>query len=132
MRMQCPHALKSHLPGPTDPALGKHYESDKPSHSCVSSIAGPEATAPPQFFSMIRPTTLPARSLSIRSGRGNYGAGLHPVMPSGYDLRPHIPVFGGRFPVQREGIELVGEEDFGKSLIARAKADTRARRQVDP
>src|SRR5215207_3279044 len=52
--------------------------------------------------------------------------------PSGYDLRPHIPVFRGRLPVQREGIELVGEEDFGKSLIARAEANTRARRQVRP
>ena len=54
------------------------------------------------------------------------------LKPSGYALRPHIPVFGGRLPVHREGIELVGEEDFGKSLITRAKANTRARRQVDP
>lgn len=38
--------------------------------------------------------------------------------PSGYDLPPHIPVIGARFPVQREGIEHVGEEDLGKSLIA--------------
>ncbi len=53
------------------------------------------------------------------------------AMPSGA-LPPHIPVLGGRFSMQREGIELVGEEDFGKSLIARAKADTRTRRQVDP
>ena len=33
--------------------------------------------------------------------------------------------------MQREGIELVGEEDFGKSLITRAKSNIRARRQVD-
>ena len=33
--------------------------------------------------------------------------------------------------MQREGIELVGEEDFGKSLITRAKSNIRARGQVD-
>jgi hypothetical protein len=57
---------------------------------------------------------------------------LRPTRPSGYVLRPRIPVIGGRFPVQSEGIELVGEEDFGKSLITRAKSNIRARHQVDP
>jgi hypothetical protein len=60
------------------------------------------------------------------------GGGTVTEIALGYDLGPHIPVFGGRFPVQREGIELVGEEDFGKSLITRAKSHIRARRQVDP
>src|SRR5262249_48254916 len=46
--------------------------------------------------------------------------------------RLHEPVVRLRFPVQREGIELVGEEDLGKSLIAGPEANARARRRVDP
>jgi len=57
---------------------------------------------------------------------------LRSITPSGYVLRPHIPVIGSRFPVERKRIEMVGEEDFGKSPITRAKSNICAWRQIDP
>jgi hypothetical protein len=53
------------------------------------------------------------------------------INASAYILRSHEPISRHCFPVQREGTELIGEEDLRKSLIASSESDVRARSHVD-